>query len=126
MNSKFHLLQKASPSRLGEVAVSSNTKKQTQRVKQNEETEKYVPNKKDKTSGEKKKNLNETKISNFPDKEFKVMVIKMLTSLGRRMDEHSENFNKETENTRKFQTEVMKLKNTITKLKNTLQGFNSR
>ena len=34
-------------------------------------------------------------ISNFPDKEFKVMVTKMLTELGRRMDEHSENFNKE-------------------------------
>ena len=27
--------------------------------------------------------------------EFKVMIIKMLTELGRRMDEHSENFNKE-------------------------------
>ena len=28
------------------------------------------------------------------------MVIKMLTKLGRRMDEHSENFNKEMENIR--------------------------
>jgi len=34
-------------------------------------------------------------ISNLPDKEFKVMVINMLTKLRRRMDEHSENFNKE-------------------------------
>ena len=33
----------------------------------------------------------------LPDKEFKVMIIKMLTKL-RRMDEHSENFNKELEN----------------------------
>ena len=33
------------------------------------------------------KNLNEREI-NLPDKEFKVMVIKMLTELGRRMDEH--------------------------------------
>lgn len=31
-------------------------------------------------------------ISNLPDKEFKVMVIKMITELGRRTDEHSENF----------------------------------
>ena len=34
-------------------------------------------------------------ISNLPDKEFKVMVIKMLTELGRRREEHSENFNKQ-------------------------------
>lgn len=32
------------------------------------------------------KNLNEMKISNLPDKEFKVMVITMLTKLGRRMN----------------------------------------
>lgn len=30
------------------------------------------------------------KISDFPDKDFKVMVIEMLTELGRRMDEHRE------------------------------------
>ena len=30
-------------------------------------------------------------ISNLADKEFKVMVIKMLTKLGKRMDKHSEN-----------------------------------
>lgn len=34
-------------------------------------------------------------ISNLPDKELKVMVIKMLSDLRRRMDEYSENFNKE-------------------------------
>ena len=33
------------------------------------------------------------KTGNLPDKEFKVMIIKILTEL-RRMDEHSENFNK--------------------------------
>ena len=33
--------------------------------------------------------LNGVEVSNLPDKEFKVMVIKMLTELGRRMDEHS-------------------------------------
>ena len=40
--------------------------------------------------------------------------------MGRRMDEYSENFNKEMENTRKYQTEV------TTELKNTVEGFNSR
>ena len=48
------------------------------------------------------------------------MVIKMLTELRRRMNEHNENFNKETENIRKNQTEI------INELKNTLEGFNSR
>ena len=71
----------------------------------------------DKTSG---KNLSEWEISNLPDKEFKVIGIKMLTELRRRMDEHSENFNKEIENIRKYQTEV------ITKLKNALERFSNR
>ena len=34
-------------------------------------------------------------IHNVPDKESKVMVIKMLKELRRRMGEHSEKFNKE-------------------------------
>ena len=38
-------------------------------------------------------------ISNLPNKEFKVMVIKMLTELGIRIEEHNKNFNKEKENT---------------------------
>lgn len=38
------------------------------------------------------------KIRNIPDKEFKVIIIKMLKYLMRRMDEYSENFNKELEN----------------------------
>ena len=37
------------------------------------------------------------KTGNLPDKEFKVMIIKMDTKL-RRMNEYSENFNKELEN----------------------------
>ena len=72
----------------------------------------------DKTLG--KKILNKKRRSNLPDKKFKVMVLKIFTKLGRRMDEHSENFNKERENTRKYLREV------ITELKNTLEGFNSR
>ena len=42
-------------------------------------------------------------ISNLPDIEFKIMVIKMLTKLERRTDEYSEDFNKEIENIRKYQ-----------------------
>ena len=70
-----------------------------------------------------KKELNEVEISHLPNKEFKVMIIKMLTKFRRRMEEHSENFNKELENIKRNQTE---LKNTITTLKNTVEGLNSR
>ena len=57
-------------------------------------------------------------ISNLPHKEFKVMVIKMLTDLRRGMEEHSENFNKEIENLKYNESE---LKNTITEMRNTLR-----
>lgn len=56
---------------------------------------------------------------------FKVVIIKMLTEVGRRTDEHNEEF-KEIENIRKYQIEVTELKKTITEQKNTLEGFNSR
>ena len=64
------------------------------------------------------RNLNEMEINNLVDKGFKVMVIKKLAELGRRMDEHSENFNKEMENIRNCQIEVTELKHTITELTN--------
>ena len=51
-----------------------------------------------------KKELNETEINSLPDKEYKIIVIKMFTGLGRRIDEHSENFNKELENIKKNQS----------------------
>ena len=41
---KDNLLQKTTPSRLGEIVVLSNAQKPMQRVKQDEETEEYVPN----------------------------------------------------------------------------------
>ena len=37
-------------------------------------------------------------INNLHDKEIKAMVIRMLTELGKRVDEHSENFNKKLQN----------------------------
>jgi len=61
-----------------------------------------------------------------PVKEFKVMVIKMLTKLRRRMNEHSENCHKEIENIWKYQTEVIELKNAITELTNPLEKTNIR
>ena len=66
----------------------------------------------DKTS---EKELKEVEICNLTGKKLKVIVTKVLTELRRRMDEHSENFNKEIKNIRKYQTRV------ITELKNTLE-----
>ena len=65
-----------------------------------------------------KKQLNETKINNLPDKEFKTLIIRMLTELGKRIDEQNENFNKELEN--KSQSELK----TVTEIENTLEGMN--
>ena len=66
------------------------------------------------------------KINNIPDRVAKVIITKMLTKLGRRMDEHSENFNKDIDSLRNYKTEITELKNTIAKLKNMLEGFNNR
>ena len=43
------------------------------------------------------KGLNETEISNLLDKESKQNIIRMLTDIGRRLDEHSELISKELE-----------------------------
>ena len=60
-------------------------------------------------------------INHLPNIEFKVMMAKMLKELGRRMDEHCENFKKRLENIRKSHT--LELKNTITEIKNILWDF---
>ena len=49
--------------------------------------------------------LSKVEISNLSDKEFKLMIIKMLHEF-RRMDEHSVKFNKELENIKKNQSEL--------------------
>ena len=58
----------------------------------------------------------------LPEKQFKVTLIKMLTELIRRMDEHSENVNKKVENRKKNQLE---LQNTIMEMKHTVEWVNS-
>ena len=62
----------------------------------------------------------------LPEKEFKIVVIKILTKLGRKMDKYSENVNEEFENIKKSTIEVTELKKTIVELKSTLVGFDSR
>ena len=84
----------------GGVPVLPNSWKQSLRVKQHEEAEGYVLNKR--TQWNSRTNLLK-QTSNLLDKEFKEMAIKMLTKL-RRMEEHSETFNKEVENIIKNQS----------------------
>lgn len=52
-------------------------------------------------------------INSLPDKELKAILIRMLTELWKRIDEFSENFNKQLENIKKNQSE---LKYTITEM----------
>ena len=49
---------------------------------------------------------NETEINNLPGKIFKALVIPMLTELGKRKEQHNENFNKELENNKETQSEI--------------------
>ena len=53
------------------------------------------------------------KISNLPDRDVKVIIIKMFNKLGKIMIEYSANFNKELENIKK----QGELKNTIPEIK---------
>ena len=57
-------------------------------------------------------------------KKLKVMVIRMLTELGRRMDKYGKNFKKETENIKSNRSHRAKEYNYSTKI--TLKGFNNR
>lgn len=78
--------------------------------------------KKKKKTEPKKSKQNKTKleISKLLEK-FKIMVIKILRELGRRVDEHKENFSKD-----KIKKKKTELKNTITEIKNAVKGISSR
>ena len=73
------------------------------------------------------KQLNEVEIGNLPEKEFRIMIVKMIQDLGKRMEAKMEKmqemFNKDLEELKNKQTEMT---NTITEMKTTLEGMNSR
>ena len=62
------------------------------------------------------------KIGNIPEKEFRVMIVKMIQNLRNRMEKIQETFNKDLEELESKQT----VNNTITEIKNTLEGNNNR
>ena len=55
-----------------------------QRFRQIKETEKYIPNEQDKITTT---DLNEMKICNMPDMEFKVIMINILIGLEKRVED---------------------------------------
>ena len=81
------------------------------------------------------KQLNEVEIGNLPEKEFRIMIVKMIQDLGKRMEakiqKMQEMFNKDLEELKNKHLEELKNKqtemsNTITEMKNTLEGIKSR
>ena len=59
------------------------------------------------------KQLNEVEMGNLPEKEFRIMIVKMIQYLGKTTEKMQEMFTK-------------KLKNKQTEMNNTLEGINSR
>ena len=66
---------------------------------------------------------NEEEIGSLPEKEFRIMIVKMTQNLGNRIDKMQETFNKDVEELKRNQATM---KNTINEIKNTLEGINSR
>ena len=71
--------------------------------------------------------INEGEIDNLPEKEFRVMIVKMIQNLGNKMEARIEKiqemFNKDLEELKNKQTEM---NNTITEMKSTLEGINNK
>ena len=65
----------------------------------------------------------EEEIGRLPEKEFRVMIVKMIQNLGNRMEKIKEMFNKDLEELKSKQT---MMNNTINEIKNSLEGINSR
>ena len=66
---------------------------------------------------------NEEEIDSLPEKEFRIMIEKMIQNLGNRMEKIQETFNKELEELKSKQTMI---NNTINEIKNSLECINSR
>jgi len=70
--------------------------------------------------------INEEKIGKLPEKEFRIMIVKMIKKkkhLDNKMETMQESINKDIKELKNKHTET---NNTITEIKNTLEGINSR
>ena len=66
------------------------------------------------------KQLNEVEIGNLPEKEFRIMIVKMIQDLRKRMEAKIEKMQE------MFTKDLEELKNKQTEMNNTLEGINSR
>ena len=66
--------------------------------------------------------INEDEIGNPPEREFRVMIVKMIQNLRNRMEKIHETFNKDLE----LQSKQTMMNNTINEIKKTLEGINSK
>ena len=67
--------------------------------------------------------INEEEIGKLPEREFRIMIVKMIKNLENKMEEMQESVNKDIEELKNKHTER---NNTITEIKTTLEGINSR
>ena len=67
--------------------------------------------------------INEEQIGKLPEKEFRIMIVKMIKNVENKMEKMQESINKDLEELKNKHTET---NNTITEIKNTLEGINSR
>ena len=67
--------------------------------------------------------INEEKIGKLPEKEFRIMIVKMIKNLENKMEKMQESVSKDLKELKNKHTETS---NTITETKNTLKGNNSR
>ena len=63
---------------------------------------------------------NEEEIGSLPEKQFRVMRVKMIQNLRKRMDKIHETFNRDLEELKSKET---MMNNTINEIKNSLQGM---
>ena len=66
---------------------------------------------------------NEEEVGSLPEKEFRIMIVKMIQTLGNRMEKIQEMFKKDVEELKSKHTMV---NNTINEIKHSLEGINSR
>ena len=67
--------------------------------------------------------INEEEIGKLPEKEFRIMIVKLIKNLENRMEKMQESVNIDLEELKNKHTET---NNTIIEIKNTLEGITSR
>ena len=67
--------------------------------------------------------INEEEIGKLPEKEFRIMIVKMIKNLENKMEKMQESINTDLE---ELKNKHIQTKNRVTETKNTLEGINSR